>query len=252
MLSSPSFSLEPFDVMLERISKHYAGWEIVAEYKHSFPVIKKQFLELTPSYNMQFQAHAPLSDINIASPNERIRGCAVNEVIDCIKVSGELGIKLVTFHPGHLSPLTMAHRELARKLTRESIVKIYAAAKDNGVKLALENMPKMAITICTAPEELLELIRGTEIGICFDFGHANTAGTIEKFLEHKNLFSNMHIHDNEGKWDQHLIPGSGTVDFQKHMKLLKGYKGNYVYEAMNLEDGIAGRKKLLELVAGSK
>jgi sugar phosphate isomerase/epimerase len=235
--------------MLEAISKHYYGWEIVAEYKHSLPTIKKAFLELTPSYNMKFQVHAPLSDINIASPNEGIRCAAVKEVTDCIRTSREIGVDLVTIHPGHLSPITLAHKDIAMDLSRESLTKICRAADDAGISLALENMPKMAMIACITYEDVLSLIEGTEMRICFDFGHANTSGCINEFLEHADMFANIHIHDNCGKWDEHLVPGKGTIGFEKYMYRLKEYKGMYVYECRNLDEAFKAKESILALIA---
>ena len=142
----------------------------------------------------------------------------------------------------------MAKKEMAMELTRDSLGKICKTAKDAGVTLALENMPKMAITACVTAQDILGLIEGTEMKICFDFGHANTAGGIDDFLRHSELFANIHIHDNDGKWDQHLIPGSGTVGFEKYMKRLKGYNGNYVFECRYLDDGIEGKERVAKLI----
>jgi sugar phosphate isomerase/epimerase len=242
-------ALKPFADVLETVSKHYDGWEISAEYRQALPAIKKDFLALTPSYNMKYQAHAPLSDINIASPNPKVRETVVTEVCDCIKTAGELGIGMVTFHPGFISPLTIDDRELAFKLNRESILKIDRLGTECGVKLALENMPRMFQTIGTSFEALKEFIRETEIKVCLDFGHANTAGSLDGFFSEISLLRNIHMHDNRGDVDSHMVPGDGTIDFPKYMKMLKGYAGNFVFEANSIDDGIRGRDRVSGLVA---
>ena len=44
----------------------------------------------------------------------------------------------------------------------------------------------------------------------------------------------LHIHDNFGiKWDEHLIPGDGNIDWEQFLRILKqiGYPGEFVIEA---------------------
>lgn len=249
-LSSPNFSLTPFEEILPQIAAIHNRWEIVGEYRHSLPLIQAKFLEITPSYSMKFQAHAPLSDINIASPNDSIREAAIAEVERCIGACRQMGIPLATIHPGILSPLLMEHREWALRNTRDSVLRISKVASDEGVALALENMPKMAITICTGLSELLQVVEGTDVKICFDTGHAHTAGTAEEFLRRPDIIGNVHLHDNEGKWDQHLPPGKGTMDFAGVFAALKGYRGNFVYETRNLEEARQSSAGILRMISG--
>lgn len=43
----------------------------------------------------------------------------------------------------------------------------------------------------------------------------------------------MHIHDNDGTYDEHLMPGDGNLNWQDFLHSLKavGYKGDFVLEA---------------------
>lgn len=242
LASSPFFSLEPFETILGQVSEHFRGWEIVAEGKHSLPLVKQKFLELKPSYNLFYQVHAPLSDINIGSANTSMRRAAVREISDCIKLCRDLDIGLVTFHPGHLSPLTIEARQLVQALTKESVGEIAKVGEECGVTLAIENMPKMYITIHTAPDDLLEVIQGTEVRICFDIGHAFTAGTVDDFLRHVPAFRNVHLNDNDGEQDQHKTLGDGKVDFDNVFRGLRGYTGNFVIEVRSIESCLKSMK----------
>ena len=68
-MSSPALSLRPFQEALEFVARRFEAWEIVGEGQHFLPDLEKEFLELTPSFNLRYSAHTPLSDVNIGSLN---------------------------------------------------------------------------------------------------------------------------------------------------------------------------------------
>lgn len=73
---------------------------------------------------------------------------------------------------------------------------------------------------------------------CFDCGHTHVAaknknpdvvGFVEKFGDRIKV---LHLHDNNGYSDQHLIPGFGTIPWDKLFEALDeiGYEGYYNFE----------------------
>jgi sugar phosphate isomerase/epimerase len=56
------------------------------------------------------------------------------------------------------------------------------------------------------------------------------------------------VADNRGKYEEHLLPGQGTMDFSRLFKRLEGdgYRGPYMLTFGNREQKIAGREYLLE------
>ncbi len=85
-----------------------------------------------------------------------------------------------------------------------------------GVHLCIENMvgrpyadhPNETVYGCRAAEVMV-LAERLDTGVCWDFGHANLSGlcqTVE--LERlRGRLRCLHIHDNDGLHDAHLIPG---------------------------------------------
>ncbi len=51
----------------------------------------------------------------------------------------------------------------------------------------------------------------------------------------------MHLHDNNGVYDEHLAPGRGSVDFEGVLCKLDGC-ATYVLEMKTLPDVISGRE----------
>ena len=247
-VSSPAFSLMPLDEAINVVAKDFKAWEIVAEGLHRLPGIEKRFNEISSSYDLVYSVHAPLSDINIGSLNPTMREASLNEVLLAIGCCRRMGIDLITFHPGFISPLGHLNRASVMRETRRSIGAIERAATDNGVTAALENMPRMPITTCTEPKELLSLVEGTSLLICFDIGHAHTNGNIDDFVKHRAYFANVHIHDNDGSSDQHLTIGEGRIDFERVLARMGGYQHRYVIEARKIEDAPLSQARLKRLL----
>jgi sugar phosphate isomerase/epimerase len=248
-MSSPALSLKPFQEALEFVARRFEAWEIVGEGLHFLPDIEREFQEITPSFNMRYSAHTPLSDVNIGSLNPRMRRAALDEVLRSISAAGRLGISPFTIHPGFLTPLGQLNKEGAWNATRESILEAERAAREAGVVLALENMPNMPISMITNPDDLMRMIEGTEVRVCLDIGHAHTTNNIKDYLPYWRRFANIHIHDNDGRHDQHMAIGDGTIDFPPILHRLKGYEGNFVIEARKIEGAEISRARLEKMLS---
>lgn len=244
-ISSPTFCLSPFDKMLERISEHFQLWEILSEGEDSLERVEEAIVRGRDSLGMRFQVHAPLSDVNIGSAHEPMRQAAMGEIKKTIASCRKLNISLMTLHPGFIQGIAFLDRSKALERTRKSVLELEHLAIDNSVDIALENMPAHINATCTTPEELLKVLDGTEIGMCFDLGHANTTGNVDAFMPLVGRFINVHLHNNAGQWDEHNVIDDGTADIAKVISVLKGsYKGNLIIESTDLETGIISKTKL--------
>lgn len=248
-ISSPAFCLSPFDKMLERISEHFQLWEILSEGEDSLERIEEPLRRGRDSLGMRFQVHAPLSDVNIGSAHEPMRQAALSEIKKTISSCRTLNIDLMTLHPGFIQGIAFLDRSKALERTRKSVIELEHFAIDNSVDIALENMPANINATCTTPEELLKVLEGTEIGMCFDVGHANTSGNVDSFIPLVGRFINVHLHNNGGQWDEHNVIDDGTADIPKVVSVLKrSYKGNLIIESTDLETGVISKAKLEALL----
>ncbi|MFY9726453.1 MAG: TIM barrel protein, partial [Bryobacteraceae bacterium] len=102
-------------------------------------------------------------------------------------------------------------------------------ARQRGVDILLENIPNEL----SSAERLLLFEEMTHIGLnyVFDAGHANMNEGVEAaFRMMKPRIRSTHIHDNDGKTDQHLFPfesEGGTVDWKQTMALFHGQSGQF-------------------------
>jgi sugar phosphate isomerase/epimerase len=240
--------MTPFWDMFERVERHFPSWELISEGLHTMPIIQDDIRRAKESYNIHFSVHAPFSDLNIASLNPKVRESSIEQVMEAIKISSELDIELVTLHPGHKSPLGVYFADKLVEMNKKSLVTMDKQTEEYGVTLALENLPRMWVSLCHDANQIRELIDGTSMKICFDFGHANISETIVDFMDLKDSFANLHLHDNDASKDWHMVLGEGNIDFKGILKELSGYSGNYVIESTNLEDGIKSKTILEELL----
>jgi sugar phosphate isomerase/epimerase len=102
-------------------------------------------------------------------------------------------------------------------------------ARQRGVEILLENIPNELSTA----ERLVQFNELThlKLNFAFDTGHANIAGSVaDTYRIMKSRIRSTHIHDNNGKEDQHLFPlisAGGTVDWPATMELLEPGESQY-------------------------
>ena len=248
-IASPLFCSTPFARMAESIAEHFDLWEVLSEGEHRLDLVRKELRDARDTLGLRFQAHVPLSDVNIGSVYEPMRRAAVGEVAHVIAMCRELDIPVVTVHPGFVNGIAFLDRSRPLAVTRRSIQELAPVAEEHGVVMAVENMPANINATCTKTEDLLSVIDGTTAGICFDMGHANTAGELDDMLKQVSMFRNVHLHNNEGQWDQHNVIDEGTADLGKVVSVLRSsYSGNLVIESTDLGPGVRSKAVLERLL----
>ncbi|MEM1707174.1 MAG: sugar phosphate isomerase/epimerase [Sulfolobales archaeon] len=75
------------------------------------------------------------------------------------------------------------------------------------------------------PEDLLAVVRYADapnLGVCVDVGHAIITRTpLTSFSSTlRELIKSIHLHDNDGFSDKHLLPGSGVLDLRELVEFL--------------------------------
>jgi sugar phosphate isomerase/epimerase len=72
-----------------------------------------------------------------------------------------------------------------------------------------------------------------EVGVCLDFGHAHLQGDVVDAIETlSGVLVATHVHDNQGRRDEHLAPFDGTIDWAGALVALQkiGYEGMMMLE----------------------
>ena len=147
-----------------------------------------------------------------------------------------IGIKNAVLHCDAM-PRSSLSREEKKEKNLAILKQLTEYLKGTDLVICLENLT----SICENADEIMwfvEKLDSPNVGICLDTGHLNivpnTTPDHVAFIRRagKHLKA-LHIADNEGTRDQHLLPFSvGKVDFPAVVSTLKeiGYDGLFNYE----------------------
>lgn len=201
----------------------------------------KEIAKLAEELGIRFhQSHLPYYDIFAdPQPDETMELLVRRSII----ASGMLGVKWCVTHPGTVYG---SEKDIAAQIGKnlDYYRKHLETAKRSGVGICLENDfgylrndPRLPL-FCGNTEELIALtdaFSDPSIGICYDFGHANLCPD----PNHRNNLNRIgrrlkavHVQDNHGKTDEHLMPFYGNIDWQQAMAGLAdiGFEGPLTYE----------------------
>jgi sugar phosphate isomerase/epimerase len=244
-VSSTHFSQEQVEDTIAKVASEFKHWEIFAEAEHDLQKISARLEVVRGSYDLSYSVHAPIGDTNLAGLSERMRESSVLEMIALMERMAELGITMMTVHPGY-SSLSIPGQELkALRQSKTSMRTLDRASREYGIAVAVENMPNIPIMLGRTAEQLADIVDGTELGICFDRGHANTTGQTDAMIDtFGKRIINIHIHDNNGDKDDHMTIGDGGIDFEKVLRRLGGYKGNYIIESKGIDSAVKSKAAL--------
>lgn len=252
----------PFNKISKMIVSEFKHWEIICEGTLDIKDIELELMDLLSTEIITVSIHAPFSDLNIASLNERIRTLSVDIILGAINVAAELDIELITIHPGLFSPYGLLLKDRVKKTNIESIIEIAQVASDNGICLGIENMPFPNWTLGTDPRDIKYILdtlnnaglKYPDVGFTFDIGHAHTSDTLSGFLK-KYFIShlvNIHVHNNNGRRDEHLPLNKGTIDIksvlQKINIMAKAMPKQIIIEANTFQEGIESKVVLKALL----
>jgi len=147
----------------------------------------------------------------------------------------EIGITAAVLHPGGREMIEAGYGQ--NRIMEARVIALRELSehiKGSDMFICLENIP----ATCPECEDLLRIVEEAgcpNIGICLDTGHLNLkSGDQVGFIKKAGTYLKaLHIADNEGKSDQHLMPyGRGTIDWDKVLAALKenGYSGLFNLE----------------------
>ncbi len=175
--------------------------------------------EIPLSYNLKYTLHCPLTDMNLSSFREKVRKTSIEIVEDILKVADVVNASLIVLHPGYC----VFKEDYLKALNslKKSLYELNKLQNEYSIQITIENMPSYSMFMFREPNEIIDTLG--DIGITFDIGHSFLNKNIEKFLDNnliKKIY-HIHIHDNNGVFDEHLCIGKGKIEFDKYKKKLK-------------------------------
>jgi protein FrlC len=160
----------------------------------------------------------------LCSPNETIRKDSVRYIQDSIETAAALGAPVVSVCPGHT--LYGQSREDAIQRLGESLWAICQFAARHQIRIAIEPADRYETDLLNTCQDSLKLVRELglmNLGVLMDNGHAYVMGepAAEAVKQMADKLFHVHIDDNDGLRDQHLVPGEGNFDFKPFIQALR-------------------------------
>lgn len=225
---------EELENILDRLEELKVDFcEIINEYPYH-----QVGIDELESYQIQTTIHAPLSDINLASHNQAIRKASVQQMKRSIDLARDLDAEVVVVHPGQMPILRRDLEEAILGYNLESLAECADYAKDCGVSMCVENMPRIEGLLFQDLEDLDHLVREIDAHITLDVGHAHNNNIPTAEMLRSSRVKHVHLSDNDGSFDQHDALGSADIDFKSLMRDLqkKNFQGILVVEVKSAED----------------
>ena len=179
----------------------------------------------------------------------------VNSQLNAIDIAGSLGVTTITIHVGRsrrtgefakdFGLFPFVDLPATEKRICDALDILVPAAEKNKCVIALENLflPPSCADFLTP---IVEKYNSPYLGMCYDSGHAllveHQEGKVSEDIaewirigwdDDKVIFQNdqldrmlnqvvtTHLHDNNGKNDQHLFPGEGVANWDAIVERLK-------------------------------
>lgn len=192
----------------------------------------KESLDHHPSLSI----HAPFMDMSPGAVDSKVRAVTLERFSHIMEVAAILLPETVVFHSGY-EKWRYAHRVdiwlEGSLLTWRPVIE---KASGLGVKIAIENIFEDEPSNLRS---LMQELHSGHFGICFDTGHCNLFSNVpleDWLLSLGPYIFELHLHDNDKSFDQHLPIGDGTFDFGKLFSLLDGTERVYTIEAHTPEN----------------
>lgn len=155
----------------------------------------------------------PHSVLNITEPVKSKRLVMVEEIKRALEIAETIPFRYLIQHVGVGGEEYDDHKV---ESAFSALEELSLFARQRGVEVLLENIPNAL----SSAERLMNFLEMTHLHLnfCFDIGHAHlNEGVQTAFNIMKDRIRSTHLHDNNGKEDQHLFPltaTGGTIDWK--------------------------------------
>jgi len=192
------------------------------------------------------QAHAPYPTHRAETEENRpYNDRILDHVLRSMEAAAMLGAPCIVVHPWHHRPYA-ENAEVLFSENMEFYRSLAPYAKAFGIRIAIENMWQrrdgrsgpIVDSVCAPPKELaryLDALGDSVFTACLDLGHCGLCGHdgAEAIRTLGGRLGALHVHDNDGISDRHVLPGEGRANWESILQALSdvGYRGDFTFEA---------------------
>lgn len=174
--------------------------------------------------------HAPLSgSIDISHLDSGVREDSVQIMKKAVYACSELGCSLLIMHLSN----RFSEQDLCSRIVnaRHSLEELVPYAREKKIRIAVENL--IAPAANSLFRTMVQENKGATVGVCFDTSHAHVVKELFSFMgDYGSRIIAVHISDNKGMLDDHMLPYEGSIDWPQFMSGFSriGYSGSFLLE----------------------
>ena len=218
----------------------YCGNYVTVMKTYDFPKNAEKHLETVRKCGLEpWSFHLPFSrnKLDISNTDKELRAITLVTHSNLIAAAARAGVKVMVLHPSS-EPIADDIRPERMRLAREAIIELAAVAKEHGVRLAVENLPRTCLT--RTSDEMIALVKDTGAGMIFDTNHNLIEDNVDYInnvadagIEILSVHISDYYRDEDGVLDErHTLPGTGINKWNDIIDTLvaRGYEGPLMYE----------------------
>ncbi len=180
-------------------------------------------------FSRDYQALRDGEMLSLAHTAKVHRLAAVDEIKRCLECFENLSVPYAIAHMGAPGdPFSLRHLDAIY----DSLESLIPFARSRGVTLLLENIPN-ELSLLERMCGFLAESQLKEVGICLDLGHSYLQASVtDEIRTGGALLQSTHVHDNQGKNDDHLFPFEGEIHWKEILETFSevGYLGCFMLE----------------------
>ena len=195
---------------LEYANKRTLRYEIL-EFSSAYlnTMISEEQYDWYASSHIADSVHGSFIDNYPVSVDDEIRRLSRDHCMESIRQAKRIGARNVVFHS---TALPFVRGGLEELWARDAVEYYEPLAEENDINIFIENFSDVDYDPL---RRMMDHVRGDRLKVCLDIGHANyTRHSIAQWFEALgDTIGYIHISDNDGMWDDHMVLGEGCVEF---------------------------------------
>lgn len=183
------------------------------------------------------QSHTPFYPGRVVDPAKPEYNAFMAEMtMRSAEINHICGVPVTVLHPMHTYGCSRENTEAHLEGNRQYYGPLMDKLGKYGICAAFENMisPTNFGATTTDLIAITDYFADRDVGVCWDTGHGQLRHPDQcwAIAQMKGRIRGVHIHDNWGKTDDHLLPFLGMIEWERVMPALReaGYQGDLVLE----------------------
>lgn len=224
----------------------FSGGNISAFAETDYAKTARAIYAKAKSYDVTISSvHLPFAPFSLLDPafaDPAKRDKVVSIQSELIRAAADSGVGIAVIHPSG-EPYKENEREDRLQCAIDTIGRLNAIAKEAGILLALENLPRTCL--CRNSSDMLRFLHDIpDLRVCFDTNHNLSEPNVDFIRAVGNRIATLHVSDYDFEDEKHWFPLEGKNPWSDILTALEeaDYNGRFTYEV-----GFSGSKTIADV-----